>query len=115
MVLRGLVSILMRSYFNVDPTSTVRSEKLDRVMLRVIAKSHTPHTYMQSQTVAPIFDVEFNQFQRINPTEAWSLFFSASNQNRLLGADAKTGNYFTFGLLGAVVAYAIEIVIFHSI
>jgi hypothetical protein len=84
-------------------------------MLRIIAKSNTPHTYMQSQTVAPIFNAEFNHFQKINPTEAWSLFFSASNKNWLLGTNAKTGNYFTFGLLGAVVAAAIEIIISHSI
>jgi hypothetical protein len=84
-------------------------------MLRIIAKSHTRHTYMLSQTIAPIFNAEFNHFQKINPTEAWSLFFSASNKNRLLGADAKTGNYFTFGLLGAVTAAAIEIAISHPI
>ena len=29
--------------------------------------------------------------------------------------DSKTGNYLTFGLLGTAVAYAIEIVVTHSI
>ena len=69
---------------------------------------------MQSQNTAPIFNAEFNRFQKIGETQAWSLFFSASNKDRLLGSDSKTGNYLTFGLLGAAVAYAIEIVIFHS-
>lgn len=69
---------------------------------------------MQNQNTAPIFNPEFNRFQKIGATEAWSLFFSASNKDRLLGSDSKTGNYLTFGLFGAVVAYAIEIVVAHS-
>jgi glycine/serine hydroxymethyltransferase len=70
---------------------------------------------MNSQNTAPIFNAEFNRFQSISATQAWSLFFSASNKDRLLGSDSKTGNYFTFGLLGAVVAYAIEIVVSHAV
>ena len=69
---------------------------------------------MQNQNTAPIFNPEFNHFQKICATQAWSLFFSASNKDRLLGSDSQTGNYLTFGLLGAVVAYAIEIVVTHS-
>jgi len=69
---------------------------------------------MQNPNMAPIFNPEFNRFQKIGATEAWSLFFSASNQDRLLGSDTKTGNYLTFGLLGAAIAYAIEIVVSHS-
>jgi hypothetical protein len=69
---------------------------------------------MQNQNMAPIFNSEFNRFQNISATQAWSLFFSASNKDRLLGSDSKTGNYLTFGLLGAAVAYAIEIVVTHS-
>ena len=69
---------------------------------------------MQNHNIAPIFNPEFNHFQKIGATQAWSLFFSASNKDRLLGSDSKTGNYLTFGLLGAAVAYAIEIVIFRS-
>jgi hypothetical protein len=70
---------------------------------------------MHDQNLAPIFSPEFNHFQNISATEAWSLFFSASNTDRLLGSDSKTGNYFTFGLLGAAIAYAIEIVISYSL
>jgi hypothetical protein len=70
---------------------------------------------MKYQNTALIFNPEFNRFQNISATEAWSLFFSASNKDQLLGSDRKTGNYFTFGLLGAAIAYAIEIVVSHSI
>jgi hypothetical protein len=70
---------------------------------------------MQDQNTAPIFHPEFNRFQNITSTQAWSLFFSASNKDRLLGSGGMTGNYFTFGLLGAAIAYAIEIVISHSV
>lgn len=69
---------------------------------------------MQHQNTAPIFNSEFNHFQKIGATQAWSLFFSASNKDRLLGSDSKTGNYLTFALFGAMVAYAIEIVVIHS-
>ncbi len=69
---------------------------------------------MNDQSKAPIFNPEFNRFQKIGATQAWSLFFSASNTDRLLGSERKTGNYLTFGLLGAAIAEAIEIVISHS-
>ena len=69
---------------------------------------------MMHQSTAPIFNPEFNRFQKIGATQAWSLFFSASNTDRLLGSERKTGNYLTFGLLGAAIAAAIEIVISHS-
>lgn len=83
-------------------------------MLRFITAAKNSHTYMQSQNTAPIFNAEFNRFQKIGATQAWSLFFSASNKDRLLGSDTKTGNYFTFGLLGAVIASVIEIVVSHA-
>jgi hypothetical protein len=70
---------------------------------------------MHSKNTTPIFSPEFNHFQNISATEAWSLFFSASNQDQLLGVDSKTGNYLTFALLGAVIAGAIEIVIAGSV
>jgi hypothetical protein len=66
---------------------------------------------MQNRSTTPIFNTEFNHFQKINATEAWSLFFSASNQNRLLGSDTKTGNYLTFALLGGMIAYVIEMIV----
>lgn len=70
---------------------------------------------MQSQNTAPIFNDEFNHFQKINANQAWSLFFSGSNKDRLLGSNTKIGNYLTFSLLGAIIASAIEIVVFHSL
>jgi hypothetical protein len=84
-------------------------------MLRVVTVVQNLASIMQNQNTAPIFNPEFNHFQNISATEAWSLFFSASNTDRLLGSDRKTGNYFTVGLFGAAIAYAIEIVIFHAI
>jgi hypothetical protein len=84
-------------------------------MLIIVTLSQKPHTCMNHQNTAPIFSAEFNRFQKINATEAWSLFFSASNKDQLLGSDRQTGNYFTFALLGAVISYALEIVVSHSI
>ncbi len=84
-------------------------------MLRLVTVIKIFTLNMQVQNTAPIFNPEFNHFQTISATEAWSLFFSASNKDRLLGSERKTGNYLTFGLFGAVIAYAIEIVISHSV
>jgi hypothetical protein len=83
-------------------------------MLRFVTLVQKPHTHMQDQNTAPIFNPKFNHFQKIGATQAWSLFFSASNKDRLLGSDSKTGNYLTVGLFGAAIAYAIEIVVMHS-
>jgi hypothetical protein len=83
-------------------------------MLRIVTTVRISRTYMINQNAAPIFSTEFNRFQNISATQAWSLFFSASNKDRLLGSNSKTGNYFTFGLLGAVAACAIEIVVSHA-
>ncbi|MCS6960342.1 MAG: hypothetical protein RMK91_09870 [Pseudanabaenaceae cyanobacterium SKYGB_i_bin29] len=59
--------------------------------------------------MAPIFTPEFNQFAVITATQAWSLFFSVSQNDKHLGEDPMIGRYFTVGLLGMVVAGIVEV------
>ncbi len=66
---------------------------------------------VQVVVMAPIFTVEFNQFQVINATKAWSLFFSISQNDNHLGEDPMIGRYLTVGLLGAVVAGIVEVLL----
>lgn len=61
--------------------------------------------------MAPIFTLEFNQFSTINATKAWSLFFSLSQNDRYLGENPMVGRYLTVGLLGAVVAGILEVIL----
>ncbi len=59
--------------------------------------------------MATIFQQDFNAFRTINATQAWSLFFSISKQDNLLGTNPMVGNYITVGLLGALIASILEI------
>ncbi|MEI6427685.1 MAG: hypothetical protein WCO45_04735 [Pseudanabaena sp. ELA607] len=58
-----------------------------------------------------IFCSEFNQFQRINATQAWSLFLSVSNHQHLLGDNPAIGRYLTVGILGMLMAVLVEIIV----
>ena len=60
--------------------------------------------------------LEFPQEEHLFKTVNHDVYFlSGKGVDRLLGSDRKTGNYFTFSLFGAAIAYAIKIVIFHAI
>jgi hypothetical protein len=64
--------------------------------------------------MAPIFTTDFNSFQSINATKAWSLFFTASQKITLLGENPMIGRYLTVGLLSAVIAGAIETALYAA-
>ncbi len=55
-----------------------------------------------------VFCAEFNQFQRISATEAWSLFLSASNHQYLLGENPAVGRYLTAAVVGMLIAILVE-------
>lgn len=59
--------------------------------------------------MATIFQQDFNTFRTINATQAWSLFFSVSKQDTLLGTNPMVGKYITVGLLGALIASILEV------
>ena len=55
-----------------------------------------------------LFTPDFNQFQTINVTQAWSLFFTASRSKAALGNNSSVGYIITIALLAAVVAGILE-------
>ncbi len=54
--------------------------------------------------MAKIFTPEFNQFETINATQAWSLFFTISSNDRILGSRPSVGRYITLGLFSGLLA-----------
>ena len=45
----------------------------------------------------------FNQFQRINGTQAWSLLLTAGREDKSFGLNAKTGYRFTIILFASLI------------
>ncbi|MGF1574546.1 MAG: hypothetical protein ACFCU9_01170 [Cyanophyceae cyanobacterium] len=54
--------------------------------------------------MAKIFTPEFNQFETINATQAWSLFFTVSSTDGILGQRASVGRYITLALFSGLIA-----------
>lgn len=54
-----------------------------------------------------VFRSEFNQFKDINANQAWSLFFTAGQEDKSLGFNPEAGRFFTNTLIGIGVAGAI--------
>lgn len=51
-----------------------------------------------------VFRPDFNHFETINATQAWSLFFTASQEDKALGFSPEAGRFFNRALFAAVVA-----------
>lgn len=54
-----------------------------------------------------IFRSDFNQFAEINGNQAWSLFFTAGNEDKELGFNPEVGRFLTNLLIGIVVTGSI--------
>ncbi len=54
-----------------------------------------------------IFRPEFNNFEKIDTNNAWSLFFTGGNEDKALGFNSNLGNFFNNTLIAVVVAGAI--------
>lgn len=68
--------------------------------------------YNNKDLFAPVvFRSDFNNFQKINGNQAWSLFFTAGNEDKELGFEPEFGRFFTnlliaigvVGIIGGVV------------
>lgn len=46
-----------------------------------------------------VFRPSFNNFETINATQAWSLFFTASQEDKILGFSPELGRFFTNALI----------------
>ncbi len=51
-----------------------------------------------------VFRPNFNHFEKINATQAWSLFFTGGRQGKALGVSRTTGRFYNLGLFAIVLA-----------
>ncbi|MBF2098033.1 MAG: hypothetical protein IGQ88_06615 [Gloeomargaritaceae cyanobacterium C42_A2020_066] len=58
-----------------------------------------------------VFASDFNKFRQITATQAWSLFFTASNTEKVLGEGRSVGRYLTIALFAAIIAGILEVVL----
>ncbi|MFM7887650.1 MAG: hypothetical protein ACKPCM_13380 [Pseudanabaena sp.] len=61
-----------------------------------------------------IFTKNFNKFQAINVTQAWSLFLTGCKKDDSLGKNPMIGKYVTVAILGAVIAQIVEAILMSS-
>lgn len=59
-----------------------------------------------------IFTPDFNQFQTINATQAWSLFLTGCKTDNSFGTNPMVGKYVNVAILGAAIAQIVELIIF---
>jgi hypothetical protein len=46
-----------------------------------------------------VFRPDFNNFETINVNQAWSLFFTAGKEDKVLGKNPELGKFFTYLLI----------------
>ncbi len=46
-----------------------------------------------------VFRPDFNSFETINVNQAWSLFFTAGKEDKVLGQNSELGRFFTYLLI----------------
>lgn len=61
-----------------------------------------------------VFRPDFNDFATLNPTQAWSMFFTASQQETVLGTDPELGQFFTNFLLAVIFAGSVGSLIYFG-
>jgi hypothetical protein len=61
--------------------------------------------------VSPIFSPNFNNFENISQSQAWSLFFAFGRNSDLFGSGSSNGRFFTLFLTAVVVAAVVEVFI----
>jgi hypothetical protein len=62
-----------------------------------------------------VFRSDFNKFEPINSNQAWSLFFTAGNEDKQLGFNPEVGRFFTNILIGIGVVGIIAGSVFTTI
>jgi hypothetical protein len=61
--------------------------------------------------MSPIFSPNFNNFENISQTQAWSLFFAFGRNADLLGSGRSNGRFLTLFVTASVVAAVAEVLI----
>ncbi|AFY79755.1 hypothetical protein Ple7327_4665 [Pleurocapsa sp. PCC 7327] len=51
-----------------------------------------------------VFRPGFNHFEKINATQAWSLFFTGGRENKAFGLSSTIGRFFNLGSIAIAIA-----------
>ncbi|MER3495274.1 MAG: hypothetical protein C4323_25840 [Mastigocladus sp. ERB_26_2] len=51
-----------------------------------------------------VFRSSFNHFEKINATQAWSLFFTGGKEDKALGLSSTIGRFFNLSLIAIAIA-----------
>ncbi|MBW4668081.1 MAG: hypothetical protein KME60_11820 [Cyanomargarita calcarea GSE-NOS-MK-12-04C] len=62
-----------------------------------------------------VFRPDFNNFETINVNQAWSLFFSAGQDDKGLGQDIELGRFFTNVLIAVGVTGSLWAIYFNHL
>ncbi|MBO3463355.1 hypothetical protein G7B40_013390 [Aetokthonos hydrillicola Thurmond2011] len=76
----------------------------------------TDFDFPKNNLLGPVvFRPDFNNFEEISATQAWSLFFTAGNEDKVLGFSAELGRFFTNVLIAIAVTGCIWGTVFTHI
>ncbi len=69
-----------------------------------------------SELFAPVvFRADFNSFENINATQAWSLFFTGGKEDKTLGFNPQAGLFYTIILLAIVASGIAGTLVFQNL
>lgn len=76
----------------------------------------TDFDFPRKDLIGPVvFRPGFNNFETINPNQAWSLFFSAGQDDKTLGEQAELGEFFTNVLIAIGVTGSLWAIYFSNL
>jgi hypothetical protein len=75
----------------------------------------TDFNFPRKDLIGPvIFRPEFNQFGSVDKNQAWSLFFTAGQEDKALGREVELGQFFTNVLMAIGTAGALWAIFFSN-
>jgi hypothetical protein len=104
--LNGIYSEPVQRKRNTNEKSLKNSEKTMR----------TDFEFPNKDLIGPVvFRPDFNRFEAIGSTQAWSLFFTAGQEDKNLGFNSEAGRFFTNLLIAVGVTGTIWASVFTSV
>jgi hypothetical protein len=76
----------------------------------------TDFDFPKKDLIGPVvFRPDFNNFETINVNQAWSLFFSAGQDDKVLGEETELGKFFTNLLIAVGVTGTVWAIYFSNL
>jgi hypothetical protein len=76
----------------------------------------TDFDFPKKDLIGPVvFRPDFNNFETINVNQAWSLFFSAGQDDKVLGEETELGKFFTNLLIAVGVTGSVWAIYFSNL